>query len=962
MSKSIIKRITLLTMSFSFVAFVFANNGPSQHQLDSEAAERQDKIDRGLLQPIHEAEGLEQNQSININIESYKPYGGFLGVKYSQGQDNLPRDASGNVIRIINALDNMSFSERQGSLAKLEQVMMKMSYEELKSIYLHTGSPVIEQALYSAWLNMDRSSTASFARSTASESEPNNTASTADALSDTNTAYLTAYDEDWFTFTTTSADIVLETSDGSGSDNAGDTKLYLYAADNTTDYIAYDDDGGTGAYSKITHRFAGLAPTPTNLFFSEYAEGSSNHKYLEIYNGTGASIALTNYQIAQSSNGNGWAYYHTFPSGSSIADGDVWVIATNQADASIQAAADEVLSYPSVVHHNGDDARGLISISGTDTTWIDIIGDPNNDPGSGWDVAGTSNATANHTLVRKTSVISGNTSWESSAGTDAADSEWIVYEQNTWTDVGSHTVPNPNQYYVKVVGYSNTTAGAYALTYDNTPFSGHYNNIVINEIHYNPATSQGSDNDYEFLELYNTTAADIDLTGMTVGQAGSATSIASLDGVTIVAGSYVVVAYTGATYSTLTVPVVDNDGYFGLSNSGKTIELIDSTGALVDVVDHTDADGDDADGDGPSLELKDPALDNSLASSWKASGVDGGTPGAANSMEADILLVNTSVLSFQPVGSTQAAALQVKNLGHADLTIDSVAVSQFIPGSEVFSAAGDITVTSSTPQSTTIEVSGASVIADSVKLSMVFTIDGYPSEAGGQVTSPAMTTVDLGSVLTNVSSYSTTNLVFNLIEFNGEDPNGTWTVQLSDPGWGDGGESASGIALEIDPQPGSTVVPAWLTVTVPAAIAAGDSSDIGLSFDASSFTSDYNGTADLKIYNNDPRDTLKIATASISVRADTAILSYSTANWQMEPPLMVGDTSTSVGVTISNLGGTSLVVDSVRFSSGASSQYITDLADSSVVVPNANTSFSVWHTPTVVGTKHRFFQRQYCKL
>ena len=41
------------------------------------------------------------------------------------------------------------------------------------------------------------------------------------------------------------------------------------------------------------------------LFFSEYAEGSSNHKYLEIYNGTGASVALTNYQIAQSSNGGG---------------------------------------------------------------------------------------------------------------------------------------------------------------------------------------------------------------------------------------------------------------------------------------------------------------------------------------------------------------------------------------------------------------------------------------------------------------------------------------------------------------------------------------------------------------------------------------------------------------------------------------------------------------------------------
>ena len=32
-----------------------------------------------------------------------------------------------------------------------------------------------------------------------------------------------------------------------------------------------------------------------NLFFSEYAEGSSNNKYLEIYNGTGSNVDLSNY-------------------------------------------------------------------------------------------------------------------------------------------------------------------------------------------------------------------------------------------------------------------------------------------------------------------------------------------------------------------------------------------------------------------------------------------------------------------------------------------------------------------------------------------------------------------------------------------------------------------------------------------------------------------------------------------
>ncbi|HEX8779742.1 MAG TPA: hypothetical protein VF728_01050, partial [Nocardioides sp.] len=40
---------------------------------------------------------------------------------------------------------------------------------------------------------------------------------------------------------------------------------------------------------------AGVGPAsaaPTELFFSEYIEGSSNNKALEIYNGTGAAVNL----------------------------------------------------------------------------------------------------------------------------------------------------------------------------------------------------------------------------------------------------------------------------------------------------------------------------------------------------------------------------------------------------------------------------------------------------------------------------------------------------------------------------------------------------------------------------------------------------------------------------------------------------------------------------------------------
>ena len=43
-----------------------------------------------------------------------------------------------------------------------------------------------------------------------------------------------------------------------------------------------------------------------DLFFSEYGEGTSNNKYLEIYNGTGADVDLENYLIMQINNGGNW--------------------------------------------------------------------------------------------------------------------------------------------------------------------------------------------------------------------------------------------------------------------------------------------------------------------------------------------------------------------------------------------------------------------------------------------------------------------------------------------------------------------------------------------------------------------------------------------------------------------------------------------------------------------------------
>ena len=205
--------------------------------------------------------------------------------------------------------------------------------------------------------------------------------------------------------------------------------------------IVTDDDGAIGTATVFVKTVQGVSNA---VFFSEWAEGTSYNKYIEIYNGTGEEIDLGNYKVSSCSNGcnsaNQWDYPDqvVFDAGTMLASGDVFVLAHPSADPIILDHADDVsFTYMS----NGNDAFGLVS-SATGLI-VDIIGDMrlNFDPDDfpAWSVAGVENATKEHTIVRKPSVIAGNTDWASSAGTDASDSEWIVFEQNNWDNLGSHS-------------------------------------------------------------------------------------------------------------------------------------------------------------------------------------------------------------------------------------------------------------------------------------------------------------------------------------------------------------------------------------------------------------------------------------------------------------------------------------------------------------------------------------------
>ena len=82
--------------------------------------------------------------------------------------------------------------------------------------------------------------------------------------------------------------------------------------------------------------------------------------------------------------------------------------------------------------------------------FIDCVGDFEGDPGYGWDVCGVSKATLDKTLVRKADA---DFSFATRAGIGAAKPseaiweytsvttcQWDIYDQNTWTYLGSHTM------------------------------------------------------------------------------------------------------------------------------------------------------------------------------------------------------------------------------------------------------------------------------------------------------------------------------------------------------------------------------------------------------------------------------------------------------------------------------------------------------------------------------------------
>ncbi len=180
------------------------------------------------------------------------------------------------------------------------------------------------------------------------------------------------------------------------------------------------------------------------------------------------------------------------------------------------------------------------------------------------------------------------------------------------------------------------TAHFVKMTEDDLP-------LVINEINYH---SPGNPNTGDWIEIFNRKDAIVDLSGWYLKDGEDSHTFNFPYGLEIGPNGYLVLCEDLLAFEEI-LPDVKNrigDLGFGLSNAGEVIRLYASTGDLIDSVRYDDDDPwpNEPDGNGPTLELISPDLDNDLPESWVES-YRYGTPGAqnfSNTIEKNILKQN----------------------------------------------------------------------------------------------------------------------------------------------------------------------------------------------------------------------------------------------------------------------------------------------------------------------------------
>ncbi|MBP8823909.1 MAG: lamin tail domain-containing protein, partial [Flavobacteriales bacterium] len=173
---------------------------------------------------------------------------------------------------------------------------------------------------------------------------------------------------------------------------------------------------------------------PTDLIISQYLEGSTGtNKYIELYNGTGASINLADYDLRLYTNGSPTPSQTATLTGT-LASGTT-IVYGNSAGTLFPAFT----ALDAICNFNGDDA--VVLWNNQTTSYVDIFGNISVDPGTAWTSGSLS--TANQSLVRNPNICSGVTVNPSGSGPTSfttLGSEWTNAGTDNVSGLGSHTM------------------------------------------------------------------------------------------------------------------------------------------------------------------------------------------------------------------------------------------------------------------------------------------------------------------------------------------------------------------------------------------------------------------------------------------------------------------------------------------------------------------------------------------